>query len=92
MPMTKLPAHDEAAERLDDMAGGGRALVAVAENEARRGEIERQPAAWSRFNSTVGKRRIRAAPGLNSDVIRISTENVIEMASESRATAPAAAG
>src|ERR1700688_2942474 len=39
----EIAAHDEAAERLDDMAGGGRALVAAGENEPGRGEVERQP-------------------------------------------------
>src|SRR5580692_12888538 len=39
----EIAAHDEAAERLDDMAGGGGALVAMGENEPGRGEVERQP-------------------------------------------------
>src|SRR5580704_4741631 len=39
----EIAAHDEAAERLDDMAGGGGALVAAGENEPGRGQIERQP-------------------------------------------------
>ena len=39
----EIAAHDEIAERLDDVAGGGGAFVAVGENEPRRGEIERQP-------------------------------------------------
>src|SRR5580704_17137443 len=38
----EIAAHDEAAERLDDMAGGSRALMTVGENEPGRGEIERQ--------------------------------------------------
>jgi hypothetical protein len=39
----EVAAHDEIAERFDDMAGGGRALVAVRQNEPRRGEVEREP-------------------------------------------------
>src|ERR1700726_1376699 len=39
----EIAAHDEAAEGLDDMAGGGGALVAAGENEPGRGEVERQP-------------------------------------------------
>ena len=42
-PITKLPLHDQAAESLDDIAGGGGAFAAVAEDQARRGEVERQP-------------------------------------------------
>ena len=39
----EITAHDEVAERLDDVAGGGGALVAVGEDEAGRSQIERQP-------------------------------------------------
>ena len=39
----EIAAHHEVAERLDDVAGGVRAFVAVGENEPRRGEVERQP-------------------------------------------------
>ncbi len=39
----EIAAHDEIAERLDDMAGSGGAFVAVSENEPRRGQIERKP-------------------------------------------------
>ena len=43
MPMTKLPPHHEVAERLDDVAGGARALVPVRQDQAGRGEVEREP-------------------------------------------------
>ena len=43
MPMTKLPRHHEVAEGLDDVAGGGGAFVAVGEDQAGRGEVEREP-------------------------------------------------
>ena len=39
----EVAAHHEVAERLDDVAGGVGALVAVREDQARRGEVERQP-------------------------------------------------
>jgi len=34
IPMTKLAAHHEIAERLDDVSGGGRALMAVRRGSA----------------------------------------------------------
>ena len=39
----EIAAHDEIAERLDDVAGSPRALVPMGEDEACRGEIEREP-------------------------------------------------
>ena len=39
----EIAAHHEIAERLDDVAGRVGALVAVRQDEARRGEVERQP-------------------------------------------------
>ena len=42
----EIALHDELAEGLDDVAGRVGALVAVAEDQARRGEVERQRAAW----------------------------------------------
>src|SRR5262249_2909499 len=39
----KIAGHHEVAERLDDVAGGGGALVAVGQDQPGRGEIERQP-------------------------------------------------
>ena len=39
----EVALHDEAAERLDDVAGGVGALVAVAQDQPGRGEVERQP-------------------------------------------------
>ena len=39
----EVAAHHEVAERLDDVAGGGGAFVAVRQDQARRGEVERQP-------------------------------------------------
>ena len=39
----EIAAHHEIAERLDDVAGGVGAFVAVRENEAGGGEVERQP-------------------------------------------------
>ena len=38
----EVAAHHEVAERLDDVAGGGGALVPVREDQARRGEVERK--------------------------------------------------
>ena len=59
----EIAAHDEIAERLDDVAGGGRAFVAMGENEPRRGEIERQPQHGGDQTARSGTRRIPAAPG-----------------------------
>src|SRR5690606_33168783 len=42
-PDDEVAAHDEIAEGLDDVAGGIGAVVAVGEDQARRGEVERQP-------------------------------------------------
>jgi hypothetical protein len=39
----EIPGHDEIAERLDHMAGGVGPLVAARQDEAGRGEIEREP-------------------------------------------------
>ena len=39
----EIAAHHEIAERLDDVAGGRGAFVAVREDQPRRGEVERQP-------------------------------------------------
>ena len=39
----EIAAHDEVAEGLDDMAGGIRAFMPARQNEACRGEIEREP-------------------------------------------------
>ena len=39
----EVAAHDEAPEGLDDVAGGRGSLVAVGEDEAGRGEVQRQP-------------------------------------------------
>ena len=39
----EIAAHDEIAERLDDVAGGGGAFVAVRQDQARGGQVERQP-------------------------------------------------
>ena len=39
----EIAAHDKIAEGLDDVAGGIGALVAVGENEARRGQVEGEP-------------------------------------------------
>ena len=39
----EIAAHHEIAERLDDVAGGVGAFVTVREDQARRGEVERQP-------------------------------------------------
>ncbi len=38
----EIAAHHEIAERLDDVAGGRRALVPAREDQARRGEVERE--------------------------------------------------
>ena len=38
----EIAAHHEIAEGLDDVAGGGRALVPMAQDETRRGEVERE--------------------------------------------------
>ena len=39
----EIAAHHEMAERLDDVAGGGGAVLPVGEDEAGRGEVQRQP-------------------------------------------------
>ncbi len=39
----EVAAHHEVAERLDHVAGGGGALVPARQDQARRGEIEREP-------------------------------------------------
>ena len=39
----EIAAHHEIAERLDDVAGGVGALMAVRQDQPRRGEVERQP-------------------------------------------------
>src|SRR3712207_8876388 len=39
----EIAAHHEVAERFDHPPGGGRALVAMGEDEPRRGEVEREP-------------------------------------------------
>ena len=39
----EIAAHHEIAERLDHVAGGGGAFMAVREDEARGGEVEREP-------------------------------------------------
>ena len=39
----EIAAHHEAAEGLDDVAGGVRALMAARQDQPRRGEVERQP-------------------------------------------------
>ena len=39
----EIALHDQLAEGLDDIAGRGGAFVAVAEDQARRGEVQRQP-------------------------------------------------
>ncbi len=39
----EVAGHHEVAERLDDVAGGVGALVAVRQDQPRRGEVERQP-------------------------------------------------
>ena len=59
----EIAAHDEIAERLDDVAGGVGALVAVGENEPRRGEVERQPQHRRDQQHGRKRRRIRAASG-----------------------------
>ena len=42
-PDHEIAAHHEAAEGLDDVAGGRRALVAILQDQPCRGEVERQP-------------------------------------------------
>ena len=39
----EVAAHHEVAERLDDVAGGRGALVPARQDQARRGEVEREP-------------------------------------------------
>ena len=59
----EIAAHHEIAERLDDVAGGGGALVAVRQDQARRGEVERQPQHGRDQQHGRETRRIRAASG-----------------------------
>ena len=54
-PMTKLPPMTKPPKACDDVAGGGGAFVAVAQDEPRRGEVERQAHHRGRCSSTVGK-------------------------------------
>ena len=39
----EIAPHDEIAERLDDAAGGIRALMAIGQDQPRRGKVQRQP-------------------------------------------------
>ena len=59
----EIAAHDEIAEGLDDVAGGVGAFVAVRQDQARGGEVERQPQHGGDQQHGRETRRIRAACG-----------------------------
>ena len=81
IPITKLSPIDEAAEGLDDLAGGIGAGVPVAQDQPRRGEVERQPQHRRDGRRIVRERaELERACEMNITVNRMTTENDIDTA------------
>ena len=76
----EIAAHHEIAEGLDDVAGGRGALMPVRQDQPGRGQVERQPqhgrdqAGWS------GTTENSSGAWMNSAVIRIRIDRMIEIA------------
>ena len=78
-PMTKSPLITSLREAADDVAGRGRALGAVRQDQPRGGDVERQPQQVA-TSSTVGKAENSSGFSIHSATIRISTDSAIEKA------------
>ena len=90
MPMTKLPPITKLPNASMTCPGGGRALVSVRQDQPRRSEVQRQPQ-HRRDQSTVGNDENSSGAWMNSDVIRIRIDRMIETASSRSSTSGAGA-
>src|SRR5260370_19100023 len=75
----EIAAHHEIAERFDDMAGGGGALVAARQDQPRRSQVS-DSRSMVEIRRMVGNEENSSGAWMNSAVIRIRFASVIAIA------------